>query len=261
MLVIFNFILLYSSVAYASDSDSLITKIAIQVSTSEELFPVISKVLNEEDSKLTLPETIMWSITNNNDIPLKISVVSEMPEWTPPGIATLVLAAGESKIIEQTPFGSRLLENRSFIPAILNLKVKLGTEIIFETTRNINIHPADDMLWSYHNLWDCESLIAAWVTPNDPVVEKILSIAKEKMPGRQFSEGYKFADVQKEAKEIFNAVRKYGVSYVSSDLTFGEMGSAQRVRLPSVSLIEKAANCIDGTVLLASIFENIGWNL
>ena len=78
------------------------------------------------------------------------------------------------------------------------------------------------------------------------------------MPNHQFAAGYKYANVEKEAKEIFNAVRKLGVSYVNSTLTFGQMSNPQRVRLPFESLLEKSANCIDGTILLASIFENIG---
>jgi hypothetical protein len=61
-----------------------------------------------------------------------------------------------------------------------------------------------------------------------------------------------------EIKSIFNAVRNAKVSYVNSTLSFGKVGFAQRVRLPRESISKKSANCIDGAVLFASLFENIG---
>ena len=73
--------------------------------------------------------------------------------------------------------------------------------------------------------------------------------------------GYQHAnsdDVIAQARAIFNAVRNYGVSYVSSTVSCGQAGFAQRVRLPRESIQSKSANCIDGAVLFASLFENIG---
>jgi len=99
-------------------------------------------------------------------------------------------------------------------------------------------------------------MIAAWVTPKDPAVEEILSIAKEKLYPRYLS-GY-MGDVISQVRAIFNAVRDMGISYVSSTLAFGQIGFTQRVRLPRQSIAQRAINCIDGAVLFASLFENIG---
>ena len=49
------------------------------------------------------------------------------------------------------------------------------------------------------------------------------------------------------------------MSYVNSVTTFGDPAAfAQNVRLPYESLETKNANCIDGAVLYAAIFEKIG---
>ena len=65
-------------------------------------------------------------------------------------------------------------------------------------------------------------------------------------------------DVINQVRAIFDTVRSIGVSYVNSTVNFGQIGIGQRVRLPRTSLQQKAANCIDGAVLFASLFENIG---
>src|SRR3989304_6815895 len=96
----------------------------------------------------------------------------------------------------------QLLNNHSIIPSIILLRVKIGDKIIFEETRNLKIRPADDMIWSLHSPWDTESLIAAWVTPKNDVVEQILSNAKEKLWSRSLS-GYQNPDIVSQAKAIF----------------------------------------------------------
>ena len=113
------------------------------------------------------------------------------------------------------------------------------------------------MIWSLHTSWDTESLIAAWVTPNDEIVEQILSIAKERLFNRSLA-GYRSSDLVAEIRAIFNAVRNSKVSYVDSHMSFGQVGFTQRVKLPRESIDRKSANCIDGAVLFASLFENIG---
>ena len=138
------------------------------------------------------------------------------------------------------------------------MKVIQGDKKIFEETKKIRVRAADDMVWSLNTPYDTEPLIAAWVTPNDNMVEKILSNAKERRFFNRSLSGYQSKDVIPQVKAIFNAVRHYRVSYVSSTMSFGKIGFTQRVRLPRESILEKSANCIDGAVLFASLFENIG---
>lgn len=221
------------------------------------MFPVIVEIISGGNTKLNLPGLIKWNIQNKNNEPVSLSIISEIPEWTQPVISTVELNPGETKAITQTPFGNKLLSNNTIVPATVILNVKNGENVIFEETRNLNIRAVDDMIWSLISQYDMAALIAAWVTPNDPLVEQILSYAKGSMPNNQFSDGYNNANVRKEVKAIFNAVRKSGISYVNSTLSFG-IRDAQRVRLPKESINEKSANCIDGSVLFASLFENIG---
>jgi hypothetical protein len=64
-------------------------------------------------------------------------------------------------------------------------------------------------------------------------------------------------------KALYDALKNTGqITYVNSLIAFTpEEGlSTQRVRLPRESLQDKQANCIDGTVLFASLLEGVSLN-
>lgn len=102
--------------------------------------------------------------------------------------------------------------------------------------------------------------------PHDERVQRILRTAREytsehRLPGY---EEWKNTQQQEkstyaQARAIYEAIRKRGVSYVKSSLTFGNNGGwSERVRMPRETLAENSTNCIDSAVLFASLFENLG---
>jgi hypothetical protein len=231
--------------------------IEVSVDVQQELFPVIAKFLSEGNKYSDITGLVKFRIKNTTNHSVQVSIISEIPEWTLPVITSINLLPDENKEIIQTPYGNRLLNNHSTVPASVMLKVKVDDKNIYEETKNLKIRSADDMVWSLYTPFDTDFLIAAWVTPNDEMVENILSNAKEKLLDNNLA-GYNNTNVMSEIKAIFNAVRNDQVSYVNSSLSFGKVGFTQRVRLPRESLSQKSANCIDGAVLFASLFENIG---
>ena len=244
-----------------ANEDSVSDNIIVNANVEKELFPVIAELISRGNAKLNLPELVKWNIQNKNSNPVTLSIIADIPEWTEAVISNVNLKAGEIITITQTPFGKKLLNNNNSLPTTVELKVKNEGEVIFEETRNIDIRAYNDMIWSLNSSYDLVSLIAAWVTPNDPIIEEILSKATSGLFRTQLS-GYINTNpngVKKQVNAIFNAVRKYNVGFVNSSVTFGEVGLlTQRVRLPRESIMGKSANCIDGTVLLASLCENIG---
>jgi hypothetical protein len=107
--------------------------------------------------------------------------------------------------------------------------------------------------------------IASWVTPHDAQIEKALAVAKRLAPQQRLPgyENWKDAAQQErstyiQAKAIYNALKRHGLSYVKSSLTFGEnTGVSQRIRMPKESIGSTSMNCIDGAVMFASLFENL----
>jgi hypothetical protein len=256
-LIIFPIILGLFVSCFGFGQTSISMNIDVTVETQKELFPAIAKFLSGGDNNFNIPGLCKWKIKNNNNESVKLSITADIPEWTTPVINTVSLSPNELKEFTQTPFGIKLLNNHSSMPASVLLKVKVDDNTIFKETRKLNIRACDDMLWSMYSPFDAVYLIAGWVTPNDEMVERVLSIAKGKLLEKSLA-GYNNSDVKSEIKAIFNAVRDYKVSYVSSTQSFGNIGFTQRVRLPRESIKMNSANCIDGAVMFASLFENVG---
>ncbi len=111
---------------------------------------------------------------------------------------------------------------------------------------------------------DMTHYLGAFVTPNEPslmaFLRKAAGLHKEKrLLGYQGEKD----GVEPQVEAIFNALKtEANITYVNSVIAFSpEDGAAnQRVRLPRESLADKQANCIDGTVLLASLLEAASLN-
>lgn len=110
---------------------------------------------------------------------------------------------------------------------------------------------------------DLAPYLGAWVTPNIPPVFDLLRKAAGNLPdGSVASYQVDACGVEAQIKAIYEALQGVGVTYINSVLSFGAMPGvlAQRIRLPRESLAQRAANCIDGTVLLASLLEAASLN-
>ncbi len=110
---------------------------------------------------------------------------------------------------------------------------------------------------------DLSPYYGAWVTPNVPEVMRLLRRAADLHPERQIV-GYQVdaQGTEEQVRAVFNALRAEGIVYSNSLLSFGATKgeNMQRVRLPRESLATKSANCIDGTVLMASVLEGASLN-
>lgn len=66
---------------------------------------------------------------------------------------------------------------------------------------------------------------------------------------------YASGSVRDQVRAIYNALKAEGISYSSTTISFPE--GSQKIRFPEDALNQAAANCIDGTVLIASALEAI----
>jgi hypothetical protein len=110
---------------------------------------------------------------------------------------------------------------------------------------------------------DLSPYYGAWVTPNTPEIMEVLRRAADLHP-EQSIVGYQVdaTGVEEQVKALFNALKVEGIVYINSVLSFGATKGEymQRVRLPRESLASRSANCIDGTVLMASLLEAASLN-
>jgi len=160
-------------------------------------------------------------------------------------------------------------------PATLRVTVRQfgsGSELLLlDQTYSINLHAYDTSLLGIRTpdgkVVDLTDHLCAFVTPHMPEIEGLLRKAVEYHPYHHIV-GYQGAGsvdearatTRKQVQAIYKALKHdAGLAYVNSPLNFGKQRGqiTQRVRLPVTSLHENQsrANCIDGTVLYASLLE------
>jgi hypothetical protein len=108
---------------------------------------------------------------------------------------------------------------------------------------------------------DLTPYLGAFVTPNEPSLMQFLRAAAALHPQGRLA-GYQGspAVVEPQVRALFEALKQTAeITYVNSVIAFSpdQGASKQRVRLPRESLAHAQANCIDGTVLFASLLEAI----
>jgi hypothetical protein len=107
-------------------------------------------------------------------------------------------------------------------------------------------------------------MFAAYVNENHPLIDKILQEALGTKIVNSFL-GYqtdKPADVMQQVFAVWSALQKRGIQYSNTTTTPGgsEVVNSQYVRFVDQSLKNTQANCVDGSVLFASILRKISIN-
>ena len=126
----------------------------------------------------------------------------------------------------------------------------------------VRVHPLDDALYFVREgreRIDLGWVFAAYVNPDDPVVARVVDDARAIDPAFD-THGDDPETKLRKARAIWAALTRHGLRYAAGDpaLSRGPAIYSQRVRLMSEVWNERRANCLDGSVLLASVFERIG---
>ena len=137
---------------------------------------------------------------------------------------------------------------------------------IYEDTKRFEVRSVNDCVLGLKHAGEfinMRFLFAAYVNENNPALDRILGYALKKGYVDSFI-GYQGtrADVTKQATAIYRALQDMGFKYSSITQSSGSTKNiyTQHVRFVGESLETSQANCIDGTVVMASLFMKIGLN-
>jgi hypothetical protein len=238
----------------------------IQAGLDGEIFPVFANYASLQKPNQRRWATVSVTVRNFTDHRLRNRITVDVPGWSDQEIQIAEMPAGAVRTYRFAPsFRPRLYRNREITAATAQVRVAgMGGEELYAATVPVRLRSAQDMYWGTD--FQYAQFIAAWVTPHDRSVEGVLSRAKELLPGRRLP-GYedgKSQAVQAQAtivqvRAIYRTLQEQGVSYVKSSFTLGGHREwSERVRPPRESLRQKSANCIDGALMYASLFENLG---
>jgi hypothetical protein len=135
-----------------------------------------------------------------------------------------------------------------------------------QTSATCMIHPVNEAVSRIFdpesNAWqDMSICYAAFVNEDHPWINQILSEAMQRDGVARFS-GYEFGpeSVVRQMRAVWDALASRGLSYADLATTSGAVPdvSTQYVRFLDQSLRDQGANCVDASVLFASVFRRIG---
>ncbi|HKV95304.1 MAG TPA: hypothetical protein VJW20_22355 [Candidatus Angelobacter sp.] len=205
------------------------------------------------------------SIANTASKPVLQIITAQVRGWSEQLQQTAVIGPHEVRTFSLDPeLLAQAYDNGEMRQATLVVEVQdPATGRTFAQQRPVFLHSASDLFWG--RKFANAQLLARWVTPHDDRVLQLVSRAERLVPGRHLR-GYNIVpgiklktQVRAQARAVFEAMRRSGISYVSSIYTFGNYpDETQRIRLPRETLQLSNANCIDVSVAFASAMENLG---
>ncbi len=173
------------------------------------------------------------------------------------------LAAGEIVTLKDRNIeldGNFLLNLVESVRGTATFTAEAGGRILFEQSLAVELLA--------YNEWGGASympeILAAFSTPNDPAVDRVLHDAGKvlRKAGKPDGiDGYKAGSrerVWELAAAIYAAIANLGIGYTLHPSSFEKNG--QKIRLPGYILENRVATCLDTTMLFASVFEQAGLN-
>ena len=144
------------------------------------------------------------------------------------------------------------------------LRLTLESEGRPPLSRNINVrvHPLDEALYFVRDgdaRIDLGWAFAAWVDPHDPVVDELIELARSGSDVDLEPTTDRIGRLR-QAQAVWLALERRGLRYAddAAGISQGPVIYSQRVRLLADTWNERVANCLDGSVLIASALERLG---
>jgi hypothetical protein len=230
-----------------------------------------AKAAKEEPVEpLLLGDANGWVGARIFDVPkgAKISCVASGDGWLKPSKVEVTVEEDAEEIIllPKSIFDYDALHKiKQQKPANLNIKLSINGKALPEqnetiTLRSINEcpfyvlfgedQPPDDLTWMF----------AAYVNENHPKIDAILKEALDAELVPAF-DGYQSGDPEQVIAQIYaiwNIMQRHGIKY--SDITNtpkSKFAAAQTVRFLDDSMGAAQANCVDGSVIFASILTKL----
>jgi hypothetical protein len=264
-----SFLLIVVSVgAWAGDgrADSSRQGFQIQAGLDGEIYPVFANYASLQGKNDRRFGVVTVTISNPTGDELRQRVSVQVPGWSDQETQIADLAPGASQTLTFAPsFLPRFYHNHEIIAATARVSIAdMDGASVYETTAPVRIRSSEDIYWGPG--FKYAPFIASWVTPHEARVEDVLAKAKQytadhRLPGYEDwkNAGDQESETYREAKAIYTALQRMGLSYVKSSVTLGDHRDySERVRMPQVSLGQSSMNCIDAAVMYASLFENLG---
>ena len=187
-----------------------------------------------------------------------------------------------SQIETQTVSANGIMQTVSFIPPsqvqdLRALTSDINTSLQVQVTDTHNqIYYSSNIPLLLRSRWQMQWLaanrleIAAWVTPNEPAITRLLKRAAGHLAGESLSAppgmiGYQgnAQQVKAQVDAIYDSLRlDYGIKYLQASVPYREAANGdnatQYIKLPAEVLQQRSGMCTELTAVLAAAVEKIG---
>lgn len=211
----------------------------------------------------------VWIVSSVPNVQVRVEI--QIEGWTEKSVleATLPEAGKRYKLAPIIRYDfTRLMEINQSIPANVLYSVRmdetdLGQEVLSIRVRSVNDVPIATRESTLGGERDLTFLFAAYVNESHPIVQEILQEALQWKAVNSFA-GYQVdpEGVRMQVFAIWNVLQRRHVRYSSTTTTSAESPSgqvlSQSVRFLDQSFDSQQANCVDGSVLFASVLYKIG---
>lgn len=207
---------------------------------------------------------IALTTTHDNE-KIKVSVAIDGLSKSSEFEGTLPTAGQEYTVIPYIRYKTNALEKVSQpYPTTAVFSVSIDNAPAQQVVENINVRAVNDVPYSISaggKQIDTTLLFSAYVNEDAPVVDAILRDALAHNAVSDFV-GYSGSqqDVYRQIFAIWNSLQRSGIKYsnIAAPSGYSKDVQSQHVRLVGESLEYSQANCVDGSVLLASALYKIG---
>ncbi len=159
---------------------------------------------------------------------------------------------------------SKLAEINQATPVRMTFRVQIGKQQPVDQTATVLVRPINDCPFQISvgdEVLDLNEIFAAYVNEQHPFLDKLLRESLNRGVVDSFSgyQGGTDEDTIRQAYALWDALVARDVRYSSITVTSGESQSvhSQHVRMIDESLNNSQANCVDGSVLFASLLRKI----
>jgi hypothetical protein len=239
-----------------------------------EFYPALIVSTTAMKSKTQPPANVrgdprgLVRVTMNNQTPgtrvLVTVTIDEIAESS--SLETTLEKVGEYHLQPQVRWRYKTLTNMlQPMPANVTFSVSVNgqpptSQTLVSRIRSVNEAPVG-VRKGITGVSDMSWVFAAFVNEDHPWIDALLKEALRAGRVRQFT-GYQRNSPQEvlaQVEAVWNALQRRGIRYSSITETSGESDKvfSQHVRFVSDSIKNTQANCIDGTVLMASILRKI----
>ena len=160
----------------------------------------------------------------------------------------------------------KLLLVRQTVPEMLSFKVTIGKNKEPEKTVRVQVRSVNECVYNFvdsaGNVRDISYFFAAYVNENHPFISQILKEAMDAKKVDSFS-GYSGdkESLMAEIEAVWDTLQRRNIHYSTLTASADDDNpylASQYVRQLGESINYTQANCVDGSVLMASIFRKLG---